>query len=432
MPALMDSPRSTRGMTRTIAYSNGSRGPDTVGLLDEWPRAGEPSAEVPDVRTAMRVGIGQVRLGRQPVVRGSVDQIVEPRGVQQPREALIRCGDGPGEWQQHVVADAAKGRRACSSGSRHVWWTYSAAPWSMRCTRRCQTRRFGLRAVRSMLVVSASNQTMSAASSGSGAGWHRRVEGQRSRQEVHPEVQAARAQHRRLQLRVGLGAPERRVDIHEHELGHGKAERPRHLADQQLRDERLRTLRRAGELQDVQAVVVGFDQCRHGATAAERRDIAGGDDRPEHAASVGARRMLRCGCVRTTSDDLQITHGPHHPRRPRPRSPIDITTTGRRSGEPRRLEIVFHNVDGHLYISGIPNERTRGWIHNLEADPALTIHLKGRDPHADLPAKARIIVDENERRAVLPAIARAWKRTDLETMVAWSPLIEVEVPGYPG
>ncbi len=31
---------------------------------------------------------------------------------------------------------------------------------------------------------------------------------------------------------------------------------------------------------------------------------------------------------------------------------IDITTTGRRSGAPRRIEIVFHNIDGRIYISG--------------------------------------------------------------------------------
>ena len=33
---------------------------------------------------------------------------------------------------------------------------------------------------------------------------------------------------------------------------------------------------------------------------------------------------------------------------------IDITTTGRRSGQPRRIEIWFHNLDGRLYITGTP------------------------------------------------------------------------------
>ena len=31
---------------------------------------------------------------------------------------------------------------------------------------------------------------------------------------------------------------------------------------------------------------------------------------------------------------------------------IDMTTTGRRTGKPRRIELVFHNIDGRLIISG--------------------------------------------------------------------------------
>jgi len=104
---------------------------------------------------------------------------------------------------------------------------------------------------------------------------------------------------------------------------------------------------------------------------------------------------------------------------------IDITTTGRRSGEPRRLEIVFHNVDGRIYISGTPYPRKRRWLLNLEADPHMTFHLKGKT-QADLPATARIIDDEAERREILPHIARAWGRNDLDRMVRYSPLIEVK------
>ena len=108
---------------------------------------------------------------------------------------------------------------------------------------------------------------------------------------------------------------------------------------------------------------------------------------------------------------------------------IDITTTGRRSGRPRRIEIVFHNFDGRIYISGLPSHRTRAWIHNLAADPRLTVHLKGY-VRADLPATARIVTDPLERRTVLGRVARAWRRKDVDTMVAYSPLIEVTVPGY--
>ena len=105
---------------------------------------------------------------------------------------------------------------------------------------------------------------------------------------------------------------------------------------------------------------------------------------------------------------------------------IDITTTGRKTGEPRRLEIMFHNIGGRLYISGKPSHRRRRWLANLDANPKLTFHLKGR-VKADLPATARVIEDEAERREILPHVARAWKRDDLEEMVHYSPLIEVNL-----
>lgn len=108
---------------------------------------------------------------------------------------------------------------------------------------------------------------------------------------------------------------------------------------------------------------------------------------------------------------------------------IDITTTGRISGAPRRVEIVYHVFNGRIYISGVPNaHRKRAWLANLEANPAMTFHLKGAVA-ADLPAKARVITDPAERRQMLEQIARVWRR-DPETMIEHSPLIEVTVPGY--
>ena len=103
---------------------------------------------------------------------------------------------------------------------------------------------------------------------------------------------------------------------------------------------------------------------------------------------------------------------------------VDITTTGRKSGKPRTLEIVFHNIDRRIYISGIPFPKRRSWLANLDADPHMTFHLKGK-VRADLPATARVIEDEAERRQILPHIARNWGRKDLEKMVEQSPLIEV-------
>lgn len=104
---------------------------------------------------------------------------------------------------------------------------------------------------------------------------------------------------------------------------------------------------------------------------------------------------------------------------------IDITTTGRVSGEPRRIEIVFHRIDGRMWVSGQPSARRRSWLANLAEDPRMTVHLKGPTAVANLPATARIVDDPAERRTILERVARAWNRTDVDRMVAQSPLIEV-------
>ena len=104
---------------------------------------------------------------------------------------------------------------------------------------------------------------------------------------------------------------------------------------------------------------------------------------------------------------------------------LDITTTGRRSGAPRRIEIVDHVIDGRIYISGMPRPRTRAWIHNLAADPRLTLHLK-TPVTADVPATARVVDDPDERRRVFDWItSHAWRNLTVDDMLELSPLIEV-------
>jgi deazaflavin-dependent oxidoreductase (nitroreductase family) len=105
---------------------------------------------------------------------------------------------------------------------------------------------------------------------------------------------------------------------------------------------------------------------------------------------------------------------------------VDITTVGRKSGDGRRIEIAFHNIGGRIYISGMPYPRRRSWLANLEANPGFQLHLK-RPLRADLPATARIITDESERREILASVARTWRRNDLDYMVRYSPLIEVTI-----
>ena len=71
-------------------------------------------------------------------------------------------------------------------------------------------------------------------------------------------------------------------------------------------------------------------------------------------------------------------------------------------------------------------DRTRAWLLNLAADPNFTFHLKGK-VQADLPATARVIADEAERRAVFAEVVKVWAGQDIETMTRWSPLVEVTI-----
>lgn len=113
---------------------------------------------------------------------------------------------------------------------------------------------------------------------------------------------------------------------------------------------------------------------------------------------------------------------------------IDITTTGRRSGEPRRFEIAFYRLGDDIYLSGIPAPTTRNWLANLAAHPQFTFHLK-HGVIADLPATATVIVDLAERRRVLAAFVEEfnsrhgpdseWPEAVLDEWVEHSPLAKV-------
>jgi hypothetical protein len=106
---------------------------------------------------------------------------------------------------------------------------------------------------------------------------------------------------------------------------------------------------------------------------------------------------------------------------------VDITTIGRRSGEPRRIETWFYRAEGTVYLSGLPGRR--GWAANLEAEPAFTFHLKN-GPVADLPAHATEITDEAERRRIMAVLIDSVSEVssmtrDLDAWVAGAPLFAI-------
>src|SRR5262245_66470907 len=101
---------------------------------------------------------------------------------------------------------------------------------------------------------------------------------------------------------------------------------------------------------------------------------------------------------------------------------IDITTTGRRSGEQRRIEIWMLDVDGRFFITGTPGRRD--WLANLTHDPALVVHLK-RHAHVDLEARATVVDDPNTRRRVIEHLSARWYRsqTRVDELVASAPMV---------
>jgi deazaflavin-dependent oxidoreductase (nitroreductase family) len=110
---------------------------------------------------------------------------------------------------------------------------------------------------------------------------------------------------------------------------------------------------------------------------------------------------------------------------------IDITTTGRRSGQARRIEIVFYRFDDSIYLSGMPGPRPRAWLLNLAADPHFIFHLK-HDVVADLPATATVITDPADRRLVLSRFVEEFNQRNpdgpeavVEDWVERSPLAKV-------
>ena len=105
---------------------------------------------------------------------------------------------------------------------------------------------------------------------------------------------------------------------------------------------------------------------------------------------------------------------------------IDITTTGRRSGQPQRIEIWFVNIDGRIFITGTPGRRD--WMANLAADNRLVFHLK-ESVTADLAATARPVTDSDTRRMIFehdsPHCRWYREQTTVDDLVANAPTVEI-------
>ena len=106
---------------------------------------------------------------------------------------------------------------------------------------------------------------------------------------------------------------------------------------------------------------------------------------------------------------------------------IDLTTVGRQTGQPRRIEIWFHYVDGKVYITGTPG--TRGWYANMLSNPDVTFHLK-QSIQKDIPARAIPIKEVDEKRRLFQRMYELEERmrgANIEDRVSRGPLVEIQL-----
>jgi len=101
---------------------------------------------------------------------------------------------------------------------------------------------------------------------------------------------------------------------------------------------------------------------------------------------------------------------------------VEITTIGRRTGRPRRIETWRYRAGGRYWLTGSPG--SRDWYANLVAHPEFTLHLE----NLELQVRGRVVTDRTERVRVLGEIVPGldWAGS-LESWIEGSPLVEVEM-----
>jgi len=102
-----------------------------------------------------------------------------------------------------------------------------------------------------------------------------------------------------------------------------------------------------------------------------------------------------------------------------------LTTTGRHTGTPHRIEIWFALVDGVAYLLSGGGDRS-DWVRNLMISPEVTLEIGGRKRTT----RARVVTDRGEdalARRVLVEKYRSryhgdlteWGRTSLPVAIDW-------------
>jgi hypothetical protein len=84
-------------------------------------------------------------------------------------------------------------------------------------------------------------------------------------------------------------------------------------------------------------------------------------------------------------------------------------TIKRKDGRSRTVEMTyFWNGGDHLYFSGYPGKRD--WVATMARHPELMIHTVEGDRWFDMPARARVLRERNERLPYLLAYIDHWAK----------------------
>ena len=102
-----------------------------------------------------------------------------------------------------------------------------------------------------------------------------------------------------------------------------------------------------------------------------------------------------------------------------------LTTIGRRTGQPHRIEIWFAAQEGRVYLLSGGRERA-DWVRNLQANPQVTVEL-GDETHAGVAhvLQAGTVEDRRARELLVGKYRQgdnldAWGRTALPVVIEFS------------
>jgi deazaflavin-dependent oxidoreductase (nitroreductase family) len=102
-----------------------------------------------------------------------------------------------------------------------------------------------------------------------------------------------------------------------------------------------------------------------------------------------------------------------------------LTTTGRHSGEPHRIEIWFALADGVAYLLSGGGDRS-DWVRNLTISPDVTLEIGGQKRTT----KARVVTDPGEDALARKIVVEKyrpryrgdlddWGKTSLPVAIDW-------------